>query len=85
MSDHQLRTRGTLYLKDGCAGKWITQLDQRRSGCKVILDHRYNTQIGNLVLVISHQWGMRMIIMVAVVGVCSIQGAARGGLIITNQ
>lgn len=51
----------------------------------MILDHSYNTQIGNLVLVISHQWGMRMIIMVAVVGVCSIQGAARGGLIITNQ
>lgn len=51
----------------------------------MILDGRNNTQIGNLVLVIPHQRGMRMIVMVAVVCVCSLQGAAGGGLIIANQ
>ncbi len=85
MSDHQLRTRGTLYLEDRCVGKWITQLDQRARACEVILDGRYHTQIGNFVLVISYQRGMRMIVMVAVAGVCRLQRASRGGLIIANQ
>lgn len=51
----------------------------------MILERRRNAKVRDLVLVITDQWRMSMIIMVAVMGVYSLLGAVCGGVIIPDQ